>query len=120
MRNIPVNLSGFKLTVSEAPTLKMRENDDKELVVATDHNGVQQFIVALFVKPVPREGQRAGKGEEIRVTLATDPGEGFEEGMRVELIHATVSAWAMGDRSGLSFRAEGLKPAAQGGLSSAA
>ncbi|SFJ41596.1 hypothetical protein SAMN05421835_105152 [Amycolatopsis sacchari] len=120
MRNIPVNLSGFKLTITEAPTLKMRENENKELVVATDHNGVQQYVVALFAKPVAREGQRAGKGEEIRVTLATEPSEEFEEGMRVELIDATVSAWAMGDRSGLSFRALGLKPAGERGLSSAA
>lgn len=120
MRNIPVNLNGFKLTITEAPALKMRENEDKQMVVVTDGNGVQQFVVSLFVKPLPRDGRPAGKGEEIRVTLATDPGEGFEEGMRVELIDPTVSAWAMGDRSGLSFRAMGLKPAGRSGLSSAA
>lgn len=126
MRNIPVNLSGFKLMVTEAPVMKMRENERGETVPATDYQGVQQFVVALFAKRLPGPGGGpAGKGEEIRVTLATDPGEGFEEGSYVELIDATVSAWAMKDgsegvRSGLSFKAMGLKPAAPRGLSSAA
>src|SRR5262245_7805985 len=113
MRNIPVNLSGFKLMVTEAPVLKMRENDKGEMVPATDYQGVQQYVVALFAKRRPSaEGGYAGKGEEIRVTLATDPGEGFEEGGYVELIDATVSHWS-NDRgqSGLSFKAMGLKPA---------
>ncbi|WP_431879965.1 hypothetical protein [Amycolatopsis sacchari] len=123
MRNIPVNLSGFKLTITEAPAMKTRENEatgESEVVVNRFTNEVQ-YVVALFAKPLPRkDGKPAGKGEEIRVTLTADPGEGFEEGMRVELIDATVSAWAMGDRSGLSFRALGLKPAGERGLSSAA
>ncbi|PXY28482.1 hypothetical protein [Prauserella muralis] len=126
MRNIPVNLSGYKLMVSEAPVLKMRKDDDGELVPATDFHGVQQFVVALFAKRRPRpDGGPVGKGEEIKVTLSADPGDGFEEGTYVELIDATASPWAMKDSqgnvtSGMSFRAAGLKPAGQGGLSSAA
>lgn len=126
MKNIPANLSGYKLMVSEAPAMKMRENDRGELVPATDWQGVQQFVVSLFAKRRPSEdGRPVGKGEEIRVTLAADPGDGFEEGSYVELIDATVSPWAMkegsdGVRSGLSFKAAGLKPAGERGLSSAA
>lgn len=126
MRNIPASLSGYKLMISEAPAMKMRENKDGEMVPATTFDGVQQFVVALFAKRRPGpDGKPVGKGEEIRVTLEVDPGEGFEEGMYVELIDATVSAWAMKDeqgnvRSGMSFKAAGLKPAGRGGLSSAA
>ncbi|MBK1785590.1 hypothetical protein [Prauserella cavernicola] len=126
MRNIPVNLGGFKLMVSEAPAMKMREDDNGELVAATDFQGVQQFVVSVFAKRRPRsDGRPAGKGEEIKVTLAADPGEGFDEGTYVELVEATASSWAMKDKQGnvnfgMSFRAAGLKPAGQGGLSSAA
>lgn len=126
MRNVPVNLGGFKLMVSEAPVMKMRENDDGEIVPATSFEGVQQFVVSLFAKRRPGpDGGPVGKGEEIRVTLATDPGDGFEEGTYVELIDATTSAWGMKDgpknvRSGLSFKAMGLKPAGQRDFSSVA
>ena len=56
-------------------------------------------------------------GEELRITLATDPGEGFQEGLRVELIDPRVNAWEIRDdetgrvSSGLAFKAMGLKPA---------
>jgi hypothetical protein len=57
------------------------------------------------------------KGEEIRVTLETDPGEGFEEGQLVELIGARVSPYSFKNGrgetvSGMAFAAAGLKPAA--------
>jgi len=127
MRNIPVDLSGFKLMVTEAPVMKMREDENGELVPATNYEDKsQQFVVSLFAKRKPRpDGGRVGKGEEVKVTLTADPGEGFDEGTYVELIDATTSPWAMKDSqgnvsSGLSFRAAGLKPAGLGGLSSAA
>ncbi|ASR35559.1 hypothetical protein BAY61_11755 [Prauserella marina] len=127
MRNIPVNLGGFKLMVTEAPVMKMREDGNGELVpVLAYGTNEQQFVVSVFAKRRPREdGGRVGKGEEIKVTLSADPGDGFDEGTYVELIDATTSPWAMKDdqgnvTSGLSFKAAGLKPAGQSGLSSAA
>lgn len=120
MDNIPVNLGGYKLIVSEEPAMKMRENKETgEMVPVTDRQGVTAFVVSLFAKPIPAPGQLPRKGEEIRVTLSTDPGEGFEEGMRVELINALVNLYAMPDRedprkiasAGLWFKADGMKPA---------
>ncbi|SFS94590.1 hypothetical protein [Saccharopolyspora flava] len=110
MRNIPVNLQGHKLMITEAPTLKMFENDHGVQEVVTDRQGVQQFVVSLFAKRKAQPGEYAGKGEEIKVTLTADPGEGFEEGTYVELIDATVSYWERNGRSGLSFRANGMTP----------
>ncbi|MDT7692141.1 MAG: hypothetical protein QOI75_1508, partial [Pseudonocardiales bacterium] len=81
-----------------------------------DRNGAPQYVVSLFAKRLPMEGERAPKGEEIRVTLETDPGEGYQEGLRVELIHPRVNAWEIKDdetgrvSSGLAFKALGLKP----------
>ncbi|MEU3273539.1 hypothetical protein ABZ639_22095 [Saccharomonospora sp. NPDC006951] len=128
MRNIPVNLGGFKLMVTEAPVMKMRmdEKTGAEVPAMAWGSDTPQFVVSVFAKRRPREdGGRVGKGEEIKVTLSADPGDGFDEGTYVELIDATTSSWAMKDdqgnvTSGLSFKAVGLKPAGQSGLSSAA
>jgi hypothetical protein len=108
MRDIPVVLSGWRLMVTEEPALKTREVDGTSEIV-TDRDGVSQFVVSVFTKS---KGQ---KGEEIRVTLGTDPGEGFEEGTLVELVGATVSPYSFKNGkgetvSGLAWRAVGLKP----------
>lgn len=112
MKNIPVNLSGYRLTVSENPEMKMRKVDGRDEVVTDRETGATKFTVALMVKA---KGQ---KGEEIRVTLDTDPGEGFseDEGTRVELIDARVSPYSFkNDRgetvSGVAFAAAGMKAA---------
>ena len=74
-----------------------------------------QFVVSLFAKLRVQPGQRAPKGEEIKVTLATDPGEGFEEDIRVELVDARLNAYQIETEdgrsiSGISFKAMGLNP----------
>jgi hypothetical protein len=117
MRDIPVNLGGYKLMVTEEPAVKMRERDG-EMVPVTDRQGVQQFVVTVFAKRRPAAGEYAGKGEEIRVTLLTDPGDGFGEGSYIELIDARLNAYSMDTEdgrtiSGISFKAAGLKPAGQ-------
>jgi hypothetical protein len=127
MQDISINLSNYKLMVTEAPTMKTRENPQTgELETVTNRAGEVQFVVVLFAKPIPREGRRQGKGDEIRVNLAAEPGDGFEEGTYVELINGVLNTYEMRDdtgritASGLWFKADGLKPAAQRGLSSAA
>ena len=116
MRDIPVVLDGYKLTVVEPPAPKMRESENGALVVVTNRDGVTQFVVSLFAKLRPVAGQRAPKGEEIKVTLETDPGEGFGEDARVALINPRISAYQIdspGGRSisGIAFKAMGLAPA---------
>jgi hypothetical protein len=108
MRNIPVVLDGFKLMITEEPALKTREVNGVTEVV-TDRDGANVYTVSVFAKA------RGEKGEEIKVTLATDPGEGFADGDLVELVGATVSPYSFkNDRgetvSGIAFRAIGLKP----------
>lgn len=111
MRNIPINLGGYRLMITEPPTMKTRKNKDGQDEVITDEDGVTKFVVALFAKV---KGQ---KGEEIRVTLSTDPGATFDEGDLVELVGATISPYAFkNDRgetvAGIAFSAAGLKPIA--------
>src|SRR5699024_5867028 len=87
-----------------------------------------QFVVSLIAKPVTGPGERSRKGEEINCNLSADPGDGFEPGTYVELVNPQVHVYAIPDKedarkianAGMWFKAEGLKPAGSGGLSSAA
>ncbi|UOZ04632.1 hypothetical protein [Amycolatopsis sp. WQ 127309] len=125
MQDIPFVSSGYKFMVTESPIMKMREVKG-EMVPAVDREGNQAFVVMLFAKPRQVEGRRPGKGEEIKVTLAVDPGEGFEEGSYVELIDPVLNTWqTTGDDgrisgSGLWFKAFGLKPVGMGAAQRAA
>ncbi len=115
MRDLPVMLNGYKLTVVEPPAPKMREDGNGALVPVTNRDGVTQFVVSLFAKLRVGAGERAPKGEEIKVTLETDPGEGFEEDARVELVAPRINAYQIEQGqgrvlSGLAFKALGLTP----------
>jgi hypothetical protein len=115
MRDIPVMLNGYKLTVVEPPAPKTRDDGQGGQVVVTDRQGVTQFVVSLFAKLRVDGAVRAPKGEEIKVTLETDPGTGFEEDVRVELINPRINAYQIDSPdgrsiSGISFKATGLTP----------
>ena len=116
MRDLPVMLSGYRCTVVDPPCPKTRDDGAGGQLVVTDRNGVTQFVVSLFVKQRVQPGERAPKGEEIKVTLATDPGPGFDEDTRVELVDPRISPYQIDSPdgrsiSGLAFKAVGLKPA---------
>jgi hypothetical protein len=116
MRDISINLGGYRLTVVEPPMPKVREDGSP----VVDRNGSARFVVSLFVKQLPVPGQRTPKGEEVRVTLATDPGD-IAEGEWVELIDPRVNPWEIRDEStgrvssGLAFSALGVKVSSQSG-----
>ena len=115
MRDIPVLLNGYRLTVVEPPEPKTRDDGTGRQVTVTDRNGVIAVRGVAVREAAGRPGERAPKGEEIKVTLATDPGEGFEEDTRVELIDARLNAYQIDTEdgrsiSGIAFKAMGLKP----------
>ena len=115
IKDLPVELGGYRCTVVDPPCPKTRDDGKGNQVTVTDRNGVVQFVVSLFVKQRVQTGERAPKGEEIKVTLATDPGEGFDEDTRVELIDARLNAYQIDTEdgrsiSGIAFKAMGLKP----------
>jgi hypothetical protein len=106
MKNMGIILSDRRLMLTELPTLKMREVDGHTEIV-TDRDGAQQFVAVLFMKA------KGEKGEEIKVTLATDPGDEFEEGDIVELVDPRASFYSFRNGkgetvSGIAYRATGL------------
>ncbi|ANY05561.1 hypothetical protein [Pseudonocardia sp. HH130630-07] len=115
MRDIPVVLDGYKITVVEPPAPKVRQDANGAEVPVTDRDGVMQFVVSVFAKLQVQPGQRAPKGEEIKVTLETDPGEGFPEDARVALVEPRINPYSIdsGDGrtiSGVAFKAKALRP----------
>ncbi|MEC3975932.1 hypothetical protein [Amycolatopsis sp. H20-H5] len=127
MQDIPFISSGYKFMVTEAPTMKMRESDNGELVPAEDRRtGDIPFVVMLFAKPRPVEGQRSSKGEEIKVTVTAEPGDEITEGSYVELVNPVLNTWQTVGKdgrisgSGLWFKAHALKPAGLGAAQVAA
>jgi hypothetical protein len=116
IKNLRVLLNGYRCTVVDPPCPKTKDDGNGGEVVVVDRNGVTQFVVSLFLKAIPGPGERAPKGEEIKVTLETDPGPGFEEGDRVELINPRINSYQIDTDdgrsiSGIAFKALGLKPA---------
>jgi hypothetical protein len=127
MKDIAFIASNYRFMVTEAPTMKTKEGKSGEFETVVDkRTGEVQFVVMLFAKPKPVPGQRVGKGEEIKVNLPSDPGDGFDEGTYVELVNPVLNTYEMTNDegritgSGLWFKAEGLKPAGQGAASVAA
>jgi len=115
MRDIPADLGGYTLMVTECPERKTREVDGRSEAVVDRATNAAVFTVSLFAKLRASDGVRRAKGEEIKVTLETDPGEGFDEGAYVQLVNLRVSPYSfLNDRgqtlSGLSFKAVGLTP----------
>ena len=116
MRDLPVVLRGYRCTVVDPPCPKTKDDGKGGQVVVVNRDGVTQFVVALFIKQLAAPGERAPKGEETKVTLESDPGEGFEEGTRVELVNPRINAYQIATDdgrsiSGIAFKALGLKPA---------
>lgn len=118
MRDIPAQLSGYTFMVTGEPEGKVDEDGN----VWRDRDGVQPFSVLLLAKPKPVPGEpRRKDGEEIKVNLPKDPGQGFEVGAFVELINPVINTFEMRDpenprritNAGIWFKADGLKPAAR-------
>lgn len=109
LKNIPVLLNGYKLQVTEEPTVKMRQDDQGNEIVATDFQGATQYVIYVFAKPLDENGKPRGKGEEIKVTVETEPGD-VDGGDRVEFVNPRVSHWQNDFGTGLSWKATGVKP----------
>ena len=127
MQDIPFYSGGYKFMVTEAPTMKLKEVNGEMIPAVDRRTGATSFVVMLFAKPRKAgPNGRIGKGEEIKVTLATDPGDGFDEGTYVELLDPVLNTYQTTNDegritgSGLWFKAEGLKPAGAGAVRDAA
>lgn len=111
LKNIPVQLSGYKLRATEEAAVKTYTNDQGMQEVAIDQqSGATMYVLSVLMKQLPTEDRPAGKGFEVRVTLETDPSGQVEEGQLVELISPRINEWEIKGRKGVSLKAKGVKP----------
>ncbi|MEV0368274.1 hypothetical protein AB0I10_00305 [Streptomyces sp. NPDC050636] len=73
--------------------------------VRKDRDGNTVYVVGVSVRQ--RERRRA---DVIEVSVPGEP-RGVSEGIPVLVADLVATAWSIGDRSGISFRASGITPA---------
>ena len=102
MQSIPVDTGRLGvLRCAIAPEAKIVNPDTKE--VRKDKDGNTVYTVAVTVR------QDARRISVIEIAVAGQP-KGIEEGQILKVTGLTAFAWQMGDRHGISFRAETIAP----------
>lgn len=95
---LPLATSAMKF-FAVAPPEPVREFETKQ--PRTDESGAPLFatqVVAMF----------GGEATVIPVRVAGDPGP-FDEGALLKISGLTASPWTMGDRSGITYRADKIE-----------
>jgi hypothetical protein len=90
------------MTCIVAPEVRLANRETGE--VKTTRDGVPVYTVGVAVR---QEGRRASI---IEISVNGEPA-GITEGSRVSVTNLVAFSWAVGDRHGLSFRADTITPA---------
>lgn len=107
MQSIPVDTTRLGvLRCAVAPEPKISNFETKE--VKKDRDGNTIYTVAVTVR---QEGRRISV---IEISVTGEP-KGIEEGQIVKITGLEAFAWAMGDRSGVSYRAAAITPVPSSG-----
>ncbi|MFF0042182.1 hypothetical protein ACFYRG_39255 [Streptomyces mirabilis] len=102
MQSIPVDMTRLGvLRCAIAPEAKISNFETQE--VKKDRDGNTIYSVAVTVR---QDGRRISV---IEIAVAGEP-KGIEEGQILKVTGLTAFAWAMGDRHGISFRADAITP----------
>ncbi|MGW1881285.1 SCO3933 family regulatory protein [Streptomyces sp. NPDC001970] len=102
MQSIPVDTTRLGvLRCAITPEAKTTGMETKE--VKKDRDGNTIYTVAVTVR---QDGRRISV---IEIAVTGEP-KGLEEGQIVKVTGLTAFAWAMGDRHGISFRADAITP----------
>ncbi|MFD5699546.1 SCO3933 family regulatory protein [Streptomyces lasiicapitis] len=102
MQSIPVDTARLGvLRCAIVPEAKISNSETRE--VKKDRDGNTVYTVAVMVR---QDGRRISV---IEIAVSGEP-KGLEEGQIVKVTGLTAFAWAMGDRHGVSFRADAITP----------
>ncbi|MFD8006711.1 SCO3933 family regulatory protein [Streptomyces mirabilis] len=102
MQSIPVDTARLGvLRCAIPPEAKISNFETQE--VKKDRDGNTIYTVAVTVR---QDGRRISV---IEIAVAGEP-KGIEEGQILKVTGLTAFAWAMGDRHGISFRADAITP----------
>ncbi|MFI6023901.1 hypothetical protein ACIBCP_40465 [Streptomyces sp. NPDC051287] len=102
MQSIPVDTTRLGvLRCAIAPEAKITNNETQE--VKRDRDGNPVWTVAVTVR---QDGRRISV---IEIAVSGQP-QGIEEGQILKVTGLTAFMWSMGDRHGVSFRADAITP----------
>jgi hypothetical protein len=102
MQSIPVDTARLGvLRCAIAPEAKISNPETQE--VKRDRDGNPVWTVAVTVR---QDGRRISV---IEIAISGQP-KGIEEGQTVKVTGLTAFLWSMGDRHGVSFRADAITP----------
>ncbi|MFB6771249.1 SCO3933 family regulatory protein [Streptomyces sp. NPDC056337] len=102
MQSIPVDTTRLGvLRCAIAPEAKLSNPETQE--VKKDRDGNPVYTVAVTVR------QDRRRISVIEIAVSGEP-KGIQEGQIVKVTGLTAFAWAMGDRHGISFRADAITP----------
>ncbi len=96
MKNLPIDTSGMTLLCAAAPVAVV---DFESKRPKADENGVPLFTVLLVVL-------HDGGAEIMPVRLSGSPSGRLVQGTPVTVAGLMATQWTMGERSGVSFRAD--------------
>ncbi|RKT17990.1 hypothetical protein BX285_2399 [Streptomyces sp. 1114.5] len=103
MQSIPVDMTRLgTMTCIVAPEARIANRETGE--IRKNRDGQTMYTVGVAVR---QDGRRASI---IEISVPGEPA-GVVEGVRVHVTGLTAFSWAMGDRHGLSFRADAITPA---------
>ncbi|MGW5816655.1 SCO3933 family regulatory protein [Streptomyces noursei] len=106
MQNMPIDVARLGTCLVVVPA-EVRVNPETG-EVRRDRDGNTLYVVGIAVRQKDRR-----RADVIEVVVPEEP-RGIAEGMPVHLNNLVATAWNIGDRSGVSFRASGVVPAAPG------
>ena len=110
MKNLPIDTSAMTLMCAAPPTAVV---DFESKRPKADENGVPLFTVQMVVL-------HDGGAEIMLVRVAGSPTGSLVQGTPVRVAGLVATQWAMGDRSGVSFRADRIEPTGAASSSSIA
>ncbi|MER5638727.1 hypothetical protein ABT095_17400 [Kitasatospora sp. NPDC002227] len=103
MQSIPVDGTRLgTMTCIVAPEARLANRETGE--VKKDRDGNTIYTVGVAVR------QEARRASVVEISVAGEP-VGVVEGVRVNVTGLVAFSWAMGERHGLSFRADSITPA---------
>ncbi|WP_432143084.1 hypothetical protein [Streptomyces sp. bgisy084] len=103
MQQMPIDMGRLGTCMCVVPP-EVRVNPETG-EVRKDRDGNTVYVVGVSVRQ--RDRRRA---DVIEIAVPAEP-RGVQEGVPVHVADLVASAWQIGDRHGVSFRASGITPA---------
>ena len=100
---LPIDTQQITFLAAGAPEALTEHDSDRQRL---DRDGQPLFVVRLVALAAD------GEAEILAVRLAGAPPKGIAPGTPVRVAGLSGTPWSMGDRSGITYRAERVEPVA--------